>query len=395
MFEHVLAAIQDGCFDVPFYQKRLQKSGIRLSGITSLEQFLKVPFTLKDDLRTTSPYSRTNVSHEEIFGIFSSNGTTGKKTFYVYNYADRETQAKFVRTYYSAIGMKAGGLGAVLAPVGTPVMGHCMMWQFQAMRMGMTLCPEPSPENILELLENLPITDVATLPQVASFLAARPEWRDTARRSTVERLILGGDFLSSARRRLLEDTWDAKAYNSFGMSEAFGPIGNECTEQNGFHYIDDDLYLEIISPDTGLPVDTGEIGIGVYTTLWHKGFPLLRYWSNDLMRIHPEPCKCGSPLPRFDYCGRRNDCVRLKDGSWATPREVEEITLPGGLLHCQIRLPKNEPAAFLYDESGPAPTAQMLSQLKDLLHLTQLLPQPLPLGKMDLRGLKPRYLVEC
>ena len=54
------------------------------------------------------------------------------------------------------------------------------------------------------------MTDIATLPQVTSIMASKPEWRKIAAKSPVEQLILGGDFLSDARRRLLEETWNAK-----------------------------------------------------------------------------------------------------------------------------------------------------------------------------------------
>ena len=271
MMKRAIEAIHKGYFDLPFYTEHCKKSGVNLTEVRTEEQFLKIPFTVKEDLRNSSAYSRTRTASEEIYGLYSSNGTTGKKTFYVHSQLDHRKQAEYVRTFYSALGMKAGGLGAVFGPIGSPVMGHCMIWQFHAMKMGMTLCPQPSPENIIDVIQSLPVTDIATLPQVASFLAASPEWREIAAKSSVERLILGGDFLSEARRKLLEETWDAKVYNSFGMSEVFGPIGNECMEQNGFHYFDQDLYIEVVSPETGEPVEPGKVGIGVYTTLWTRG----------------------------------------------------------------------------------------------------------------------------
>ena len=202
MTEKAVQAIQKGYFDMPFYQRKCAKAGMVLSNVVTPHQFMKIPFTTKADLRQSTPYERTRTPTEDIYGLFSSNGTTGRKTFYVYSKRDYEKQGEFVRTYYSAIGMKKGGLGAVLGSVGSPVMGHCMMWQFHAMDMGMTLCPNPSPENILELIDTLPITDIATLPQVASILAAKPEWKKRTRRSSVERLIRGGDFLSQARRSI-------------------------------------------------------------------------------------------------------------------------------------------------------------------------------------------------
>ena len=395
MMKRAIDAIQKGYFDLPFYMNHCKKSGVNLAEVKTEEQFLKIPFTVKEDLRNTSAYDRTRTAPEDIYGLYSSNGTTGKQTFYVHSQKDHAKQAEFVRTFYPAIGMKPGGLGVVFGPIGSPIMGHCMIWQFHAMQMGMTLCPNPSPENIIDVIQNLPVTDIATLPQVASIMASKPEWRKIAAKSPVERLILGGDFLSDARRRLLEETWNAKVYNSFGMSEVFGPIGNECTQQAGFHYPEEDLYIEIVSPESGEPVAPGEIGVGVYTTLWEKGFPLLRYWSGDLLRIIQEPCLCGSCLPRFEYFGRMADCVQLTNGTWISPKQVEEYTLSVGISHCLVQLREDGSACLVYDESGVKPTEQLYMQLKDLLSCDTVFGQPMPLEKMELRGLKPKYLVEC
>lgn len=394
MTEQAIEAVRSGSFDLPFYTDKCSRAGIRLEEVREREQFLRLPFTYKEDLRNTSPYSRTKTPPEEIYGLYSSNGTTGKKTFYVHSLADHEKQAEFVRKFYTAVGMKPGGLGAVLGPIGSPIMGHCMLWQFHAMRMGVTLCPDPSPEQILEVIETLPVTDLATLPQVASFPAERPEWREAAAKSSVERLILGGDFLSDARRHLLEEVWNAEVYNSFGMSEVFGPIGNECREKNGFHYFDRDLYIEVVSPETGEPLPAGAVGVGVYTTLWEKGFPLLRYWSGDLLRLIPEPCPCGCGLPRFEYFGRMSDCVQRPDGSWVSPRQVEELTLPEGLVHCQVQLQKGDCACLVYDQEGAAPSERLLEQLKHLFGCETMKKCPLPLDQIHLRGLKPKYMVD-
>lgn len=395
MMKRAIEAVQKGYFNLPFYINHCQKKGINLSEVKTEDDFLMIPFTIKEDLRNTTVYDRTKTDSKDIYGVYSSNGTTGKKTFYVHSRKDHAKQAEFVKTFYSAIGMSKGGLGAVLGPIGSPIMGHCMIWQFHAMQMGVTLCPEPSPENIIDIIQKLPVTDIATLPQVASVMALKPEWRECAKKSSVERLVLGGDFLSDARRKLLEETWNAKVYNSFGMSEVFGPIGNECMQQAGFHYQDKDIYIEIVSPETGKPVEPGEVGVGVYTTLWEKGFPLLRYWSGDLLRIIQEPCRCGSNLPRFEYFGRMTDCVQVANGTWISPKQVEEHTLSAGISHCQVQFHENGKACLLYDEAGVKPTEELLTQLKELLSCNVIWGEPMPLEQIDLRGLKPKYLVEC
>lgn len=388
----VVEAIKEGYFSIPFYEEKCRKNGIALSEINSYDDFKSIPLTMKDDLRNTSPYERTLTSKQEIFGLYSSSGTTGKKTFYIYNYLDREKQAKFVHRYFKAIGMKEGGLGAILAPIGSPVMGHCMMWQFQTMKMGMTICSDPLPENIIEIITNLPVTDIATLPRVASVLSEKPKWCEIAKKSEVERFVLGGDFLSNARRKMIEETWQAKVYDSFGMSEAFGPLANECVEQNGLHYIDDDLFIEIIDPKTNEPVKDGEVGVGVYTTLWAKGFPLLRYWSGDLFKKINEPCPCGCGLPKIEYVGRECDCVRIDD-YWISPKYLEEITLSSGIKNCQVRLYKDN-IVLAYDENGIKPNSDVVESLSRLFMSKKIKCTPMPCNKLNLVGLKPKYIID-
>ncbi len=394
MDQRVIDAIKKGYFDIPFYQDACAKAGMPLSEVCTQEQFLKIPFTVKDDLRNTSPYERTRTDPKDIFGLYSSSGTTGKKTFYIHSRADHEKQDAYSREFFTRAGLKAGNLGAIFGPIESPIMGHCMMWQFHAINVGVTLCPRPSPENILDVITQLPVTDIATLPQIASFPAGRSEWRTAAKKSTVQRLLLGGDFISDVRRNVLEEVWDAEVFNCFGMSEIFGPIGIDCQEKNGFHYHDEDIYLEIVSPETGLPVPVGEIGVGVYTTLWDKGFPLLRYWSGDLLRLVSEPCTCGCKLPRFDYFGRYDDCVKLPDGRWVSPRQMEEFTLKEKILHCQLQIQQDKSALFVYDKDGVAPSDQLLRQMRDLLEGAEVTAKPLPLSEINLRGLKPKYMLD-
>ncbi len=394
MTERAIEAIGRKYFHIPFYLKKCGEAGVDLDAVRTEEDFLKIPFTVKDDLRNTSPYERTSTKPEDVFGLFSSNGTTGKKTFYVYNKNDKEMQARFVREFYPKIGIDAGALGGVFGQIGTAVMGHCMMWEWQALNAGFVLCPEPSPGQIIEFVTSVPITDVATLPSVASFPAMTPHWRKAARESHVKHLILGGDFLSKARRSLLEDLWDAEVYNSFGMSECFGPIGCECREQNGFHYLADAFLLEIIDPETLQPVAPGEIGVGVYTTLWDKGFPLLRYWSGDLMSLETAPCACGSPHPRYFHHGRMVDCVRTASGKWVMPCDVEELTLPEGIAHCQVRFCQKKSVQIYYDQSETAPSEELLERLGELFECPKAERVPADMEYMNLRGLKPKYIVE-
>lgn len=313
-----------GVFSSSFYRDRVTREQLE-----NYAHFQTIPFTRKEDIRATSAWERTVARPGEVYGVFSSSGTTGDKTFYVYSMLDKRVHEDVVHTYLGTLGVNATDIGAVLAPVGTDVMSHTMMWEFTTMGAGYVNCPEPTVENIVHTIERVPVTIIATRPSIASSVAANPVARQVARNSSVRMLALGGGFLSRTRRALIEDAWDAPCYNLFGMSEVFGPMAAECPQKSGLHYRDDLLLIEVVDPVTCQPVEPGMTGVAVYTTLWAKGFPLLRYWTRDLVRIVQDPCACGSPLPRFKFAGRLDDCFRL-DGRYVFPEQIEDILYDAG-----------------------------------------------------------------
>lgn len=337
-FENELASLRKlfrrGAYSPDFYRKKLGD----ISLLDNYESFCRIPFTYKRELRDCSVEERTTTPKKDIYGVFSSSGTTGQKTFYIYNRKDKEVHEEFVRAFYQEIGITEEDIGGIMAPVDTGVMAHTMMWQFTTMGAGYVNCPVPSPESMIDTVTKVPVTVIATRPSIASGVAYNPLLRDMARKSMVKKLLMGGGFLSEERRKLLEDSWNAKCYNMFGMSEMFGPMAGECRQRNGLHYLDRYLMIEIIDPDTKLPAAEGGIGVAVYTTLWDKGFPLLRYWTDDLMRVTCRPCPCGQPYPRLYFLGRLNDCFRV-GGSYVFPENVENILFRYGHIgeYCVIR----------------------------------------------------------
>ena len=73
---------------------------MNLAEVRTEEQFLKIPFTVKK-IYGTSAYDRTRTAPEDIYGLYSSNGTTGKQTFYVHSQKDHAKQAEFVKDILS------------------------------------------------------------------------------------------------------------------------------------------------------------------------------------------------------------------------------------------------------------------------------------------------------
>lgn len=332
MFEKELQKLQElydnGVFDKAFYKNKIENK----NSLKDYDSFIQIPLTYKRELRNSSIFDRTSTEPGNIYGVFSSSGTTGDKTYYIYSKKDKVVHEEFVRTFYQNLEIKKEDIGGVFAPIDTGVMAHTMMWQFTTMGAGYVNCPEPSPVNMANVLKSVPVTVVATRPNVVSTMAFDPEYKRVAKESTVKKLILGGGFMSRERRRLIEETWDAECYNMFGMSEMFGPMAGECKEKNGQHYLNEYLMIEILDPNTLKPCAENEVGVAVYTTLWEKGFPLLRYWTGDLMSVSYEKCSCGSYLPRIFYKGRLDDSFYLND-RYVFPEELENCLFSYGFYH--------------------------------------------------------------
>ncbi|MDD4059013.1 MAG: AMP-binding protein [Bacteroidales bacterium] len=309
-----------GIYNIPFYQNKIGDK----STFSSYEKFLTLPFSYKQEIRDSSVFDRTSTKISDIYGIFSSGGTTGNKTYYVFNKNDKHVHETFIKTFFTEMGVNDSDLGGVFAPVDTGIMAHTMMWQFTTMVIGYINCPIPTPENIMAYISSLPITIIATRPSVVTAAVTDTRMATIAQTSNVRILALGGGILTEKRRKFLEEKWGAECYNLLGMSEVFGPLACECKEKNGLHYLSEYLFVEIIDPATKIPVPDGCIGVPVYTTLWDKGFPLLRYWSNDLAYIDFSPCKCGSNNPRIYVLGRLDDCYIISN-RYVLPKDIEEV----------------------------------------------------------------------
>ena len=122
-----------------FYGKKLKDAGI--TEIHSVEDFLKLPFSEKKDLREAYPLGLMTAPEEEIVRIHSSSGTTGTPVIIPYTQKDVDDWATmFARCYETAgitnkdriqitpgyglwtagIGFQAGAekLGAMVIPMG-------------------------------------------------------------------------------------------------------------------------------------------------------------------------------------------------------------------------------------------------------------------------------------
>src|ERR1700730_8586884 len=130
----------------------------------------------------------------------------------------------------------------------------------------------------------------------------------------VKLLFGGGENITEEARRVVEGTWDAPLYLSYGQTESFGTLGAECERKDGYHR--NDLFFFFETPET----DADGYGELVYTTLVRDVMPLIRYRSTDLTHLIDEPCECGLFAKRIAKIRARTDemvvCGMGNVGPW-------------------------------------------------------------------------------
>ena len=140
--------------------------------------------------------------------------------------------------------------------------------------------------------------------------------------------FIGAEPHSEAMRKKIEELYNVKAYNSYGLSEISGPgIAFECQCQQHLHIWEDYVYPEIVDPKTFEPLPDGEEGELVLTTLQRQAMPLMRYRTKDLTRIISEPCACGRTHRRIARITARTDDMMIINGVNIFPIQIEKTIL--------------------------------------------------------------------
>ena len=73
---------------VPLYRQAFEERGVHTRDIQAIEDIERLPFTTKEDFRTTYPYGLFAVPLSEVVRLHASSGTTGKPVVGGYTRAD-------------------------------------------------------------------------------------------------------------------------------------------------------------------------------------------------------------------------------------------------------------------------------------------------------------------
>ena len=307
-----------------FYGKKLEEAGI--TEVKTAEDFEKLPFSEKKDLRDAYPLGLMTAPEEEIVRIHSSSGTTGTPVIIPYTQKDVDDWGEMFKRCYETAGITnkdriqiTPGYGLWTAGIG--FQNGCEKLGAMAIPMG-----PGNTDKQLEMMVNLESSVICSTSSYALLLAEEIEKRGIKDKIKLKKGVIGSERWSEKMRNSIAEKLGIELYDIYGLTEIYGPgIGINCEHNTGMHIWDDYLYLEIIDPVTGKNVPDGEEGEIVITTLVKEGAPLIRYRTHDLSRIIPGECPCGRKYPRIDTIkGRTDDMMKIK-GVNVFPSQIEEV----------------------------------------------------------------------
>jgi len=313
--------------NVPFYRRMFDRQGIDPDSFSSIEDIKKIPFTTKNDLRENYPYGLFAVPLREIVRIHTSSGTTEMPIVVGYTKGDLKIWSELVARVLSAGGITKDDVIQIAFNYG--LFTGAFGFHYGAEKIGASVIPISieNPKKQIKIMQDYKTTALISTPSYALLIANTILEMDINPNSLSLKFgLFGAEPWSERMRKEIEEKLKITATDNYGLSEVMGPgVAGESLEKNGLHINEDHFLFEILDPHTLEPLEEGQTGELVITTLTKEAFPVLRFRTGDLTRFLPGQCPCGRTLRRIDRIMGRTDDMIIIRGLKIFPSQIEAI----------------------------------------------------------------------
>ena len=325
----------------PFYRELFKDAGT----VASMEDFRRLPFSDKTDLRRAYPLGLLSVPQAKVVRVHSSSGTTGMPVIIPYTRKDVDDWATMFARCYETAGITENDVIQITPGYGLWTAG--IGFQAGAEKLGAMALPmgPGNTEKQLQMMVDMGSTVIGATSSYALLLAEEVNRRGLMDKIKLKKGVIGSERWGDLMRERIKKELKIELFDIYGLTEVYGPgIAIDCEKHEGMHYWDDFVYFEIIDSITGEVLPDGEWGELVITTLQKEAAPLVRYRTHDLTRIIPHKCSCGSPYPMIDRIkGRTDDMVKVK-GVNIYPSQIDMLlaTIEGASSEYQLVVDRKE-----------------------------------------------------
>jgi phenylacetate-CoA ligase len=318
----------------PFYRRKLDAARVGPDDVQTLADLGRLPFTTKDELKQSQAEHPLfgdflAVPLEECLRVHLTSATTGRPLAFL------DTKDDWYGFYHSyarslyAYGVRKSDVVMAAFSYG-PWIGY---WSgfYAAQDLGALVYPAGglSTDQRIDALLTYPITVLGCTPSYALFLAehAAKKGIDLARQAKIRITWHTGEPGAAipATKARIERAFGARAYDLPGLTE-IAAWGFECEAGSGLTHVHEDYCYPEVLDENDRPVGPGERGELVFTSLYRKAMPLLRYRTRDVVQRADRPCACGRTLVALEggVHARLDDMKKVR-GIIVYPRRIEEI----------------------------------------------------------------------
>jgi phenylacetate-CoA ligase len=300
------------------FVRRLAEAGATTDDLNTPEDIRRFPILRKSELTAIQgaepPFGgQITVSPGQLRRIYSSPGP-------IYDPDGRLTSYYRWEKTLAACGFKEGDvvlncLSYHLTPAGA-------MFEEGAGNLGCAVIPAGigNSEIQVQVASHLKSNAYIGLPSYLKVLLEKAG--EIGVKMAIEKAFVIAEKLPESLRAEFQDSYGIKTRQGYGTAEA-GAIAYECETGNGMHF-EPSVLLEILEPDSGLPVQPGEAG-EVVVTVMNPINTLLRFATGDLSSAVYEECPCGRKSPRLTGILGRVDQVTKVRGLFVHPGQLGEV----------------------------------------------------------------------
>lgn len=312
---------------VPFYRQKMEELNISPDDICSVEDIVKLPFTTRDDLSENYPYGLFSVPLRDIIRIHTIRSGYINPIALGYTKQDLKRRIELTARFFQNAGVRAEDIVQICLDPGMSLHGQELKEGAEYLG-ALVIPPDPiSAFSRIRVMIDFKTTVLVTTPSYGMhLLEVFKEKNMPLAALNLKLMILLGEPLLKEIRAHFEKELDIETRVTYGIFEASGPtMAYECEEKSGLHLALDHIIPEIIDPNTKQPVEPGEEGELVITTVTARANPLIRFRTGDLTRIDYTPCKCKRTTWKMAPVVKRCDDLIAVRGVKISPEHIKEL----------------------------------------------------------------------